>query len=182
MVAIVLAHGFEEVEALAPADILRRAGLKVVLAGVGGTEIVGSHGVKAAADLPAEELSAEDLEALVLPGGGKGTQNLEASKTVQALIDGCVERGALIGAICAAPSILAHKGLLEGRRATAFPTFQRDLTEGGAELAEEYVCQDGRFVTARGMGVSIQFGLKLAELLVSREKAEEIRKGIQWEE
>ncbi len=182
MIAVLFAEGFEEVEALAPVDILRRAGLSVVMAGVTGMEVAGSHGITVKMDQCAEEIDPERLEALVLPGGGKGTKNLEASPVVQGLIDRCAEKGVLIGAICAAPSILAHKGLLNGKKAVSFPSFQADLTDGGAELSESYVCRDGNFITARGMGVSAQFGLKLVEALVSREKAREIQSGIQWEE
>lgn len=182
MIAVLFAEGFEEVEALAPVDILRRAGLSVVMAGVTGMEVTGSHGIVVKMERKAEEIDPEELEALVLPGGGKGTRNLEASPVVQGLIDQCAERGVLIGAICAAPSILAHKGLLDGREAISFPDFQSALTDGGAELSESYVCQDGAFITARGMGVATQFGLKLVEALISREKAEQIRAAIQWED
>ncbi len=97
------------------------------------------------------------------------------------MIDFCAKEGKLLAAICAAPSILAHKGLLQGREATAFPSFQKDVEEGGGRLSEKYVCQDGLFVTARGMGVSTQFGLKLAELLASQETAAQIQASIQWE-
>ncbi len=182
MVVILFAAGFEETEALTPADILRRAGVSVVLAGVGGKKITGSHGITVETDREISELDPAEAEAVVLPGGLPGTTNLEASEAVQRLVDSCVERGKLVAAICAAPSILAHKGLLNGREATAFPNFQKDLTDGGAELSESYVCQDSQFVTARGMGVATQFGLKLAEILVSKEKAAEIRTSIQWEE
>lgn len=182
MVVVLFAEGFEETEAFTPADILRRAGLDVVLAGVGNREVTGSHKIKAVMDAKVSELDPEKVEALVLPGGLPGTLNLEGSQAVQRLLDSCVSRGKIVGAICAAPSILAHKGLLNGRKATAFPKFQKDLTDGGAELSEEYVCRDGNYITGRGMGVAVQFGLKLVETLVSREKAEEIRSSIQWEE
>ena len=86
-----------------------------------------------------------------------------------------------MAAICAAPSILAHKGLLKGREATAFPSFQKDLEEGGARLSGGYVCRDGQILTARDMGVSTQFGLELISALVSPEKAAEIKASIQWE-
>lgn len=181
MVVVLLAEGFEEIEALAPVDVMRRAGLKVAAVGVGGTEIAGSHGIKVLADTAAEKLDPAEVDALVLPGGMPGTLNLEHSEAVQRLIDSCVEQGKLVAAICAAPSILAHKGLLRGREATAFPSFQKDLEEGGAILSQSYVCRDGRFITARGMGVATQFGLKLVETLVSPEKAREIREGIQRE-
>lgn len=181
MVILLFAEGFEEAEALVPADLLRRGGVKVTFAGVGGTKITGSHGITVEMDSSVEEVDPEQAEAVILPGGLPGTTNLEASEAVQKLIDSCVRREKLVAAICAAPSILAHKGLLKGRSATAFPKFQKDLLEGGAMLSESYVCRDGQFVTARGMGVATQFGLKLCELLVSPEKAEEIKASIQWE-
>ena len=150
MVYVFLAEGFELVEALAPVDILRRAGAEVQLVGVEGREVAASNGVTVRTDCTAQET-----------------------------LDYCVKEGKLIGAICAAPSILAHKGLLKGREATAFPKFQQDLIEGGASLSKEYVCQDGQFITGRGMGVSTEFGLALAAALVSSEKAEEIKASIQ---
>ena len=181
MVVVFLAEGFEEVEALAPVDVMRRAGLTVKLAGVTGEKVTGSHGICVQTDLAAEEVDVSALEAMVLPGGLPGTHNLEASPAVQGCIDNCVEQGKLVAAICAAPSILAHKGLLAGKNATAFPSFQKDLEEGGALLSESYVVRDGQFLTARGMGVATQFGLALAAALVSEEKAAEIRASIQWE-
>ena len=170
MVVVFLAEGFEEVEALAPVDVMRRAGLAVKLAGVTGREVTGSHGICVQTDMDAQEVDATLLEAMVLPGGLPGTHNLEASPAVQRCIDSCV-----------APSILAHKGLLAGKNATAFPSFQKDLQEGGALLSESYVVRDGQFLTARGMGVATQFGLALVEALVSPEKAADIRASIQWE-
>lgn len=180
MIAVLFATGFEEVEAIAPVDVLRRAGCKVVLAGVDGPVVTGSHGVSVQMDCRIDDiLDAKDLEAVVLPGGLPGTTNLEASPQVQALLDACRESGKLIGAICAAPSILAHKGFLKGVEATSFPSFQKDLEEGGARLSEDYVVRDGQFITGRGMGVATDFGLALAEALVSREAAEKIRGSIQ---
>lgn len=182
MIAVLLANGFEEVEALAPVDMMRRAGLTVEMLGVGGESVTGSHGITVKVDGKIEELDMETVDAMVLPGGLPGTLNLEQSPAVQALLTHCVERGKLVAAICAAPSILAHRGLLENRVATAFPNFQKDLVEGGARLGEAYVCEDGNFITARGMGVATQFGLKLVERLVSPEKAADIQAGIQWEQ
>ncbi len=181
MIAVLFAEGFEEVEALAPVDLLRRAGLSVVMAGVGGIEITGSHGITVKMDQEAEKIDPAELEALVLPGGLPGTLNLEKSQVVQGLLEHCAANGKVIGAICAAPSVLAHKGLLKNREATAFPNFQKDLQEGGAVLSESFVCEDSNFITGRGMGVATQFGLKLVERLVSPEKAAEIQASIQME-
>lgn len=181
MVPILFATGFEEIEALAPADILRRAGVEVKLVGVGESRITGSHGITVEMDMTIDQVDPDTVDALILPGGGVGTANLEASPAVQALIDHCVEKGKLVAAICAAPSILAHKGLLQGREAISFPTFQEHLTQGGAKLSEKSVVQDGNFLTAKGMGVATQFGLKLAEILVSKEVSDTVRASIQWE-
>lgn len=179
MIYVFLATGFELVEALAPVDILRRAGAQVKLVGVDGPAVTASNGVTVQADLPIAQITYEGLEAVVLPGGLPGTLNLEKSPAVQAAVDHCVEKGKVVGAICAAPSILAHKGLLAGREATAFPRFQPDLEAGGARLSEKYVCQDGPFITGRGMGVSTEFGLALAAALVSPEEASRVRASIQ---
>ena len=181
MVYVLLAEGFELVEAMAPVDILRRAKVEVKTVGVTGGRVKASNGVEVAADLEIGEAGTDGLDCVVLPGGLPGTLNLEKSSQVQALVDFCARNGRLLGAICAAPSILAHKGLLNGREATAFPSFQKDVEEGGGKLSESYVVQDGPFITARGMGVSTQFGLKLAEALASKETAGEIQAGIQWE-
>ena len=103
MVVVFLAEGFEEVEALAPVDVMRRAGLAVKLAGVTGREVTGSHGICVQTDMDAQEVDASLLEAMVLPGGLPGTHNLEASPAVQRCIDSCVAQGKLVAAICAAP-------------------------------------------------------------------------------
>ncbi len=181
MVYVLLAEGFELVEAMAPVDILRRAKVEVKTVGVTGLRVKASNGVEVTADQEIAGAGTEDLDCVVLPGGLPGTLNLEKSPQVQALVDFCAQKGKLLAAICAAPSILAHKGLLNGREATAFPSFQKDVEEGGGRLSSRYVVQDGPFITARGMGVSTQFGLKLAEVLASPETAQEIRAAIQWE-
>lgn len=180
MVYVFLAEGFELVEAMAPVDILRRAKVEVKTVGVTGRQVAASNGVPIVADLEIAQAQREGLSAIVLPGGLPGTVNLEQSPEVQDFIDFCAEQGVLTAAICAAPSILAHKGLLRGREATAFPNFQKDLEEGGARLSPRFVVRDGQFITARGMGVSTQFGLALAEALASPETAEQIKSGIQF--
>lgn len=178
MVYIFLANGFEEIEALAPIDILRRAGVEVVTVGVGSSEIVSSHKVKFGTDTTVDKIVLDDkLEMVILPGGMPGTVNLENDDYVQAAIDYCVNNDKYVAAICAAPSILGHKGLLNGREATCYPGFEKDLE--GAKLSEKYVAQDGKFITARGAGVCIEFGLKLAEKLTSAEIADNIKKSIQ---
>lgn len=180
MVYVLLAEGFELVEAMAPVDILRRAKVEVRTVGVTGKTVTASNGVPVTADIEIAGAVTEGLDCIVLPGGLPGTVNLEKSEEVQGLIDFCQREGKLIGAICAAPSILAHKGLLKGREATAFPSFQKDVEEGGGRLSEKFVCRDGQFITARGMGVSTSFGLELAAALTSPETAAGIKTGIQF--
>ena len=135
MIYVFLANGFEEVEALAPVDMLRRAKLDVTTVGVTGKIVTGSHRIPVTADITAEELQiGADMEMIVLPGGMPGTLNEEASETIQAAIDYCAKNDRWIGAICAAPSILGHKGLLQGKTATCYTGFEKDLL--GAEIRQ----------------------------------------------
>lgn len=177
MVAVFLAMGFEEIEALATVDILRRADLNVVTVGVGGRAIRGSHGIVVAADIEDTQAADEGLEAVILPGGMPGTLNLEHSFVVQHFIKTAVERKLPVCAICAAPSILGHLGMLDGRQAVCFPGYEQELT--GAEIISSPVVKDGQFITARGAGAAIEFGLQIVEELISEECAEKIRASMQ---
>jgi len=173
-----LADGFEELEAIAPIDLLRRADVEVVTVGVTGKNVTGSHGITFIADISADEVVlSEKIEAIILPGGMPGTLNLEKSEVVHSAIDFAVSNDKYVCAICAAPSILGHRGLLKGKKATAFPGFEKDLV--GAVIGEEYVCTDGRYITARGAGVAVKFGLEIVSVLVSREKSVELERTIQ---
>ena len=181
MIYVFLADGFEEVEAIAPIDMLRRADCDVITVKVGETPylaVCGSHDIKITADINERDIDLEKLpglEMLVLPGGGAGVENLYKSETVKELIDYCVANKIPIGAVCAAPSIPARLGYLKNIRATAYPTFRHYLTEGVAILEEkEKVITDGIFTTAAAAGVSIGFGLELVRVL----KGEEVSKKI----
>lgn len=170
MIYVFLAHGFEETEAIVPIDLLRRAGKKVITVGVGDNLIKGSHGIHVLADIiPQEVHLTDELEMIVLPGGMPGTLNLEKSEYVQAAIDYCVENNKYIGAICAAPSILGHKGLLKGKTAVCYEGFETQLD--GAVIGSESVAEDGIFITARGAGVAVEFGLKLIEKVHSKKES-----------
>ncbi len=178
MVYCFLADGFEELEAIAPIDMLKRAGVEVIIVGVTGKTVTGSHGITFVADIIADEISlTDDLQAVILPGGMPGTLNLEKSDKVQQAVDFAVEKDKYVCAICAAPSILGHKGLLAGKKATAFPGFEKDLE--GAVVDGDYVAVDGKFITAKGAGVAMEFGLEIVRCLVNEEKSTEIRKTIQ---
>lgn len=178
MIYVFLAPGFEEIEALAVVDVLRRAELEVLTVGVGEDFVIGSHQIPVACDIAEKNLILDEkVEAIVLPGGMPGTLNLEKSETVQKAIDWAIENDKLVCAICAAPSILGHKGLLDGKNATCFPGFEDELF--GAEISKDYVVKDGNIITARGMGSAIEFGLQIAEVLTSKENAQKIRASLQ---
>ena len=172
MIYVLLANGFEEVEALAPTDILRRAGLDVKTVGIGGSQICGSHGVRVTADILPNEAT-EPIDLLFLPGGMPGAKNLDESPEVDTLISRAVREGARIAAICAAPLVLGHRGLLKGLSAVCYPGFEAEL-EGATVLAGERVVTDGKITTAVGMGAACELGLTLVRLLLSDEAANKI--------
>lgn len=178
MVYCFLANGFEEVEAIAPVDMLRRAGVEVKTVGVTGDVVSSSHNIKVIPDISLSEVILdESLEAVILPGGLPGATNLEESAEVQKAIDFVNEKGKYICAICAAPQILGHKGLLKGKEAIAYPGFETELE--GAKISDEYVVIDGNIITAKGAGVATEFGLKIVSALVGEDSAEKIGKAIQ---
>ncbi len=176
MVYVFLAEGFEEVEALTPVDLLRRAGAEVRTVGVGGKRITGSHGITVTADLEDGEIGAEPVEMVVLPGG-PGTKHLDASPIVRSVVASCARSGSYVTAICAAPSVLGHMGLLKGHEAVCFPGYEAEL--GADSIPDLPVCESGRIITARGAGVALEFGLALVKALFGSEKSQEIGKKIQ---
>lgn len=177
MISVFLSNGFEEIEALATVDILRRAGVKVVTVGVGSKMPVGAHGIAVCADVAENEWNIDAMDGVVLPGGMPGTVNLAASAVVQEAVSYAAQHDLLLAAICAAPSVLGRCGLLKGRKATCYPGFENELT--GAVVANEGVVVDGNVITASGAGVAVDFALALVEYLVSKEMADAIRGGIQ---
>lgn len=205
MIYLFLAPGFEEVEALAPLDLLRRAGLSVTTVAIRtadcnaildecrriGTSatnlwdddltVTGSHGISVTADMNEGDFSTlldESFapEALILPGGMPGTSNLDASAAVETALTLAAAKDAYLCAICAAPMVLGKRGYLVGKRATCFPGFEEYLE--GATVGGK-VIRDGKIITAAGMGVAQEFGLEMISVLVSPEKAGEIRAAIQ---
>ncbi len=178
MITMFLAQGFEECEALVPLDMLRRAGIPVQTVGVGAQVITGAHGISVTADKTENQLEFEDMQGIILPGGMPGTKNLEASETVQKAIDFCVENGLLMGAICAAPSVLGHKGLLQGKNATCFPGFEKDCQ--GATMLDDGVVTDGNIITARGAGCAFGFGKAIVAYCKDLSVAEKLLQDMQW--
>ena len=171
-VYVFLAEGFEEMEAVTPIDLLRRAGVDAKLVSVTGNRAVtGAHGVTYLADLLFEEIS-EDADMLVLPGGLPGTTNLQAHEGLTRLLLQQHEAHKWIAAICAAPMVLGHGGYLRGKTAVCFPGFESELT--GATVGNTRVARDGRVVTAIGMGAALEFGLELVACLCGEEKAREL--------
>lgn len=178
MFYIFLADGFEECEALVPVDILRRADVEIKTVGIGSNVITGAHGIKVVCDTVNKDLTFENLEGIILPGGMPGTLNLEKDQTVQKAIDYCAENNLIIAAICAAPSILGHKNLLSGKKATCFPGFEKDLL--GATVCDQPVVSDGYFITSCGAGAAFQFGFKILSLIKGEFFAENLSKQMKY--
>lgn len=177
MVAVFLAEGFEEIEALSVVDILRRAEIDVKTVGIGSKTIVGTHNIPITCDILDSELEFSSIDMIVLPGGMPGTTNLEKNSTVQKAIDYCKDNDKFLTAICAAPSVLGHKGILKDKKATCYPGFEDDLE--GALLDSKSVVSDGKVITAKGPGVAIDFAFELLLALTSENTAKMVRSSLQ---
>lgn len=172
-VLVPLAEGFEEIEAVAIIDVLRRAGLAVKVAGLTGKTVTGSHGIALLADCTLDEVDAGSLAMIVLPGGQPGTNNLERDPRVLALVRELEASGRRVGAICAAPKVLAAAGILEGREATSHPGVRGELR--GARVVEDpRVVRAGRVITSQGPGTALEFALAIVEDLCGGAKAREL--------
>lgn len=164
MIYMLLADGFEELEALTPLDLLRRVGKEILTVSITDQRAVtGAHGITVLADLTANELSAPCDEMLILPGGMPGTKNLDASPITDRLIEEALANGGHLAAICAAPMILGKRGLLAGKRATCYPGFENELR--GATVLSAHAVTDGNVTTATGAGAAIPFAEELVKLL-----------------
>lgn len=172
-VYVFLAEGFEEIEAVTPIDLLRRADVQVVTVGLGGKRVAGAHGIVVEADRDGAGFELpEDAAMVVLPGGSVGTDNLKKSDMIAAVLDEARRRDIYIAAICAAPTVLYKAGLLEGRRVTAFPTVQSQLQ--GAQVTAGACEVDGKIITARSAGVALHFAHALIEAVAGKAKADEV--------
>ena len=176
MVYIILGQGFEEAEAVIPCDLLRRAGVQVRLAGIGGTEIVGGHGITLHADCVAGQTDFSNAEMLVLPGGMGGVASILGSKAVLDAVAAQHRRGKPIAAICAAPTILARLGITDGRRATCYPGMEAEM--GTASCTGENAVRDGSVITGKAAGTAFDFALTLIEVLCDKETARRVADGV----
>ncbi len=172
-IVILLADGFEELEAVAIIDVLRRAEIEIVSAGLKEGPVSSAHNVKVIPDTMIDKISSDDFDMLVLPGGIPGSDNLNADERVINLIKDFNAKGKMTGAICAAPYVLANAGILDGKRATSYPSFSDRL--GSAVYVEKTVVKDGNIMTSRGPGTALCFGLAIVEKFAGKEKAAQIR-------
>ena len=178
-VYLFLADGFETVEALAPVDVMRRAGIEVVTVSImKRPEVVSAQNVKVVADELFENVSLGDAAALVLPGGGVGTDNLSAHGQLRAALVDAHSKGLLVAAICAAPMVLGRIGILKGRKATCYPGCEGDLF--GAEYTATPVQEDGNIITGCGPGVSFDFGFAIVERLCGADVVAVLRSQMQF--
>ena len=177
MVYLFLADGFEEIEALTPVDMLCRAGIEITTVSINETAVVsGAHGIRVVADTTADKVTPDKIDAVILPGGLPGADNLRVNKTVNVFLDTASKNGKLLCAICAAPRILGEKGLLKGKKATCFPGFEQYL-EGA--LTNDYGCiRDGNVITAKSMGKAVDFSVEIIAALKNAETAQKIKNSI----
>ena len=178
MIYMFLADGFEEVEALCPLDILRRANLEVTTVGVGGKDVIrGAHGIIVHADIPDIMYRDSSPDMIILPGGMPGSSNLDESRIVDSALRAAHRQGKFLAAICAAPMVLGKRGYLEGKRAVCFPGFEEFLT-GAVVDAESSLVRDGNIITAKGMGAAFDFGLELVKCFKDDGTAEKISSAV----
>lgn len=177
MVYVLLADGFEEIEAIEPIDILTRGGVEVTTVGVTGKVVTGAHGIPVTADIEINEVTPDDMELLMLPGGA-GHELLDASNEVHGLINYAVSNGLYISAICAAPSILGKKQLLDSKKATCFPGYEKYLY--GADVTAEKAVVDGKIITGKGAGAAAEFGFTMLKILKDAETANRIKEIMQY--
>ena len=171
MIYVFLADGFEEMEAIAPIDLLRRAGVDLQTVGIGGKIVTGSHGVTIACDITEDEMDAGRCTGVILPGG-PGRAKLGESPVVLNTLKAVASKNGLLAAICGSPPILGQAGYLHGRKACCYPGFEDQLL--GAQVVFDPVVVDGNVITSRGAGTATKFALACVHYLASPEKAAEI--------
>ena len=178
-VLVPLADGCEELEAVTVIDLLRRAEIEVTTAALDGETVTASRGVRLMADTTLDEALKRDWDMVVLPGGAGGADRLGEDDRVRELLLKMADSERFTAAICAGPKVLASAGLLEGRRATSFPSAEEFVVEHGAMYSEDPVVQDGKITTSRGPGTAMDFALSLIEQLAGVDKRREVEAGLQ---
>jgi len=169
-IMVPLADGFEEIEALTVVDVLRRAGIDVDTVGVVGSSITGSHKIRVTTDKRLSDVNPDDYDGIVLPGG-PAYSTLARTSQIENILKKLNSKGKLVAAICAAPSVLAKAGVLEGRRATIYPGMERELPYP----RDEKVVVDGNIITSQGPGTAMEFALKIVEILLGQEKTFQLK-------
>lgn len=177
-VLVPLAEGFEELEAVAIIDVLRRGGIKVVVAGLGRGPVKGSRETVIVPDAALDEVVNQDFDMLVLPGGMPGVKHLREDPRIKKLLERYTQSDRMTGAICAAPSVLAAYGHLEGKKATSNPKFRDQVAITGVSYRDDPVVVDGNIITSRGAGTSVAFALALVEKLAGRAIRDEVEVGL----
>lgn len=176
MVYILLGTGFEEMEAIAPMDLLRRAHIPAAFVGVNGKTVVGSHGIAIEADMTLAQMDLTQLDMIVLPGGLGGVASLRASKEAMDAVRFAWENGKYTAAICAGPTVLADLGITGGRRATCYPGCEEQM--GGAIMVSSAAVTDGKLITGTSAGCAVPFGLALVAALRGQQAADAVEKQI----
>ena len=179
MVYILLGEGFEESEAMIPTDLLRRAGVEVALVGLEDRQVTSSHGVTMIADITLSEVDDEKMDMLVLPGGLGGVASIQMNLFAMALIQKAWDHGCYLAAICAAPTILAHIGLIDRRKAVCFPGMEDEMGSAVVQVGSRVVVV-GHIITGEAAGSSFDFGLKLVEILRGAKTAQEVRNAVHY--
>ncbi|MEX1994606.1 MAG: DJ-1 family glyoxalase III [Steroidobacteraceae bacterium] len=176
-VLVPLAEGFEELEAVTIIDILRRAGIEVVVASLGGSPVAGAHGIRLAADTPLDALAGQEFDMIALPGGMPGAEHLRKDARIAGIIKHLHAAGRPVAAICAAPMVLAAAGVLDGRRATSYPGFLKDAVQ--TTVVNESVVVDRGVITSRGPGTALDFALALVAELAGPAARQQIESGLE---
>ncbi len=176
-VLVPLAPGFEEVEAVTVVDILRRAGIEVIVASTVEGAVEGRNGIRMLADTGIDEVADSVFDMVVLPGGAKGTENLKRDERIKRIVERHLDRDRFIAAICAAPTVLSAMGVTGGRTLTCHPSVREEL-KGGERVVDDRVVLDGKIITSQGPGTAMEFAFRLVEVLCGGKKAEEVNSGV----
>jgi len=177
-VLVPLAPGFEEIEAITVIDVLRRAGVDVVVAGTQSGPIEASRKTRHVPDCTLDDVRAEDFDMIVLPGGQPGTTSLRSDPRIQRILETLQAKNRRIAAICAAPGILSAYGILKGRAATSHPGVRTEVAAGAKEFSDQRVVVDGPIVTSQAAGTAMEFAFALVEILCGADKAAEVNRGV----